>query len=438
MTRTVLAILTGCLCLGLAAAPLAAQEREQEVEEGEAAGGRGLEARVAELEARLAEAEEEDGEGDAEPAGWDFGWSNGFELTSPDGDLVLELGGRIQNDWAWYSAEDGLEAAVGPFEEGTEFRRARLFFAGELYDRVEFKAQYDFAGGDAEFKDVYLGLIDLPAVGGLRVGHFKEPFSLEEQTSSKYLTFLERALPIEAFSPARNTGFMLHDGGERYTWAVGAFRDTDDFGDAVERDEVNLTARVTGVPWTNEDGSRLLHLGLSASEREPTDDSLRFRSRPESHLAPRIVDTGAFGSDGLTLIDAEAAVVHGPFSAQGEWVSAQADGLGNADVDADGFYVFGSWFPTGEHRPYKAGSFGRVKPRSPWRDGGFGAWEIALRYSSLDLEDGPVAGGEVDDVTFGVNWYPFANVRWMANYVMSDRDDVGTVDTFQMRFQIDF
>jgi phosphate-selective porin len=41
-------------------------------------------------------------------------------------------------------------------------------------------------------------------------------------------------------------------------------------------------------------------------------------------------------------------------------------------------------------------------------------------------------------VTFGVNWYPFANVRWMANYVMSDRDGVGSVDAFQMRFQIDF
>ena len=161
---------------------------------------------------------------------WTASWSNGFKVMSPDGDLSLKFGGRIQNDWAWYSADDELEAAVGGFEEGTEFRRARLFFEGELYDRVEFKAQYDFAGGDPEFKDVYLGLIHLPGVGGLRVGHYKEPFSLEEQTSSKYLTFLERALPIEAFSPARNTGFMLHGGDDRFTWAVGAFRPADDFG----------------------------------------------------------------------------------------------------------------------------------------------------------------------------------------------------------------
>jgi phosphate-selective porin OprO/OprP len=409
MTRTALACLMTVFCLGLAAAaPLAAQSDDQEMAEPKPASD------------------------------WKLSWSNGFKLENPSSDIALKFGGRIQNDWAWYSADDDLEAEVGAFEEGTEFRRARLFFEGELYDRVEFKAQYDFAGGDPELKDVYLGLINLPGVGGLRVGHYKEPFSLEEQTSSKYLTFLERALPIEAFSPSRNSGFMLHDGGDRYTWAVGLFRDTDDFGDAVERDEVSFTGRVTGVPWTNEDGSRLLHLGLSASQREPTDDSLRFRSRPESHLAPRVVDTGAFGAAGLTLLDAEAALVYGPFSAQGEWVQASVDRPVDPSVDVDGFYVFGSWFLTGEHRPYDGGSFGRVKPASPWKDGGYGAWEIALRYSTLDLSDGAVTGGEVDDVTFGVNWYPFANVRWMANYVMSDRDGVGSVDAFQMRFQIDF
>lgn len=435
MTRIAVACWMGLMYLGWAGAAQAAAPRDEAQDEiqVESRDRAALAERVSELEARLGEREEA-----AQPPGWQVGWNNGFRASDPSGDLSLAFGGRIQNDWAWYSADDSLAAAVGAFEEGTEFRRARLFFQGELYRRVEFKAQYDFAGGDAELKDVYLGLVDLPAVGGLRVGHYKEPFSLEEQTSSKYLTFLERALPIEAFSPSRNSGFMLHDHADRFTWAVGVFRDTDDFGDAVERDEVNVTARVTGVPWRNDDGSRLLHVGLSASEREPTDDRLRLRSRPESHLAPRVVDTGGFASDGLTLVDLETALVYGRFSAQGEYVRTAADGLGAPDADLDGFYLFGSWFLTGEHRPYGGGSFERVKPASPWRDGGFGAWEVAVRYSSLDLTDGAVAGGEVDDVTFGVNWYPFANVRWMANYVMAERDGVGDVDSFQMRFQIDF
>ena len=424
--RALLLGVVGLLGTSLTVAPLAAQQEEMEDDVS-------LEERVTELEAALAE-----GDGEDEDDGWEMTWNNGFRLNGPDGDVQLKFGGRIQNDWAWYSADDELEAAAGELEDGTEFRRARLFFEGELYERVEFKAQYDFAGGDPEFKDVYLGLIGLPAVGGLRVGHFKEPYSLEEQTSSKYLTFLERSLANEAFSPSRNSGFMLHRGEERYTWALGLFRDTDDFGDAVERDEVNLTGRVTGLPWYAEDGRSLVHLGLSVSEREPTDDTLRFRSRPESHLAPRVVDTGSFDADGLTVVDVEAAVVQGPLSVQGEYFQAAVDALAGDDPDFDSFYVLGSWFLTGEHRPYDGGAFGRVKPANPWRDGGLGAWEIALRYSTLDLTDGGIEGGEVDDVTFGLNWYPFANVRWMANYVLSDVDGVGEMDAFQMRFQVDF
>ena len=78
-----------------------------------------------------------------------------------------------------------------------------------------------------------------------------------------------------------------------------------------------------------------------------------------------------------------------------------------------------------------------MKPGRPWGEGP-GAWEVAVRYSSLDLTDAAIVGGSVDDVTVALNWYPFANVAWKANYVRSDRDDLGQVDTFQMRFQVDF
>lgn len=422
MNRTAPACL---LALALLAAPLAAQDADPE--------GETVEERLERLEEAL-----EMEKVAKKTSGWDFQWSNGFKLKSPDGATSFKFGGRIMNDFAFYSADDELEAVVGPLEEGAEFRRARLFFSGEIDERVEFKAQYDFAGG-AEVKDLYVGLVNLPVIGGVRVGHYKEPFSLEEITSSKYITFMERALPIEAFSPGRNTGVMVHRGEERYTWAAGLFRDADDFGDAAERDEVNLTGRVTGLPWYADGGSRLLHLGLSVSDREPTDDSIRFRSRPESHLAPRLVDTSSFAGDGVTLVDFEGALVYGPFSAQAESIQASADRLGGPDADFDSFYVFGSWFLTGEHRPYKtsAGAFDRIKPRRPLGEGP-GAWEVAVRYSTVDLDDAGIRGGELDDVTLGLNWYPYPNVRWMLNYVMADLDGAGEGDAVQMRFQIDF
>ena len=375
-------------------------------------------------------------------ADWELGWSNGFSVKDPDKGHSLKFGGRIQSDFAWFSEDDEL-APLG-FEDGAEFRRARLFFSGTLYDRVVFKAQYDFAGGGAEPKDLYLGLTNLGAVDTILVGHFKEPFSLEEITSSKYVTFMERALPIEAFSPSRNVGLMAGTGGDRYSWHVGAFYEADDSADSVS-DEVNLTGRVTFAPiYSDEDGAyRALHLGLSATDRSPTDDVLRYRSRPESHLSPRVVDTRAFASDNATIYDVEAALVTGPFSLQGEFIQSSADRIGAGDPDFDGFYVYGSYFLTaGDHRSYEpdAGAFGRTRPSNPWggEDGGTGAWEIALRYSTLDLADAGINGGEVDDLTFALNWYPYANVRFMFNYVLSDVDGVGEVDVVQTRFQIDF
>lgn len=374
------------------------------------------------------------------PAGsaWTFLWRDSFRLNSPDGAVQLRFGGRVQSDWAAISGDDRLEAALGELEGGAEFRRARVFFEGLFDQRLEFKAEYDFAGGDAAFKDVYLGLVGLPVVGGVRVGHLKEPWSLEEQTSSKYLTFLERALPVEAFSPSRNTGFMVHDGGARLRWAAGAFKEADDFGDAPETEEWAWTGRVTGLPWVA-DGAHLLHLGAAASWRDPVDDSVRFRSRPESHLAPRFVDTGALAADGVVLLGLEAALVHGPFSVQGEWSRASVDRPGAADADLDGAYLFASWFLTGESRPYAAddGAFGRLRPARPL-GGGPGAWEVAARWSTVDLTDAGPAGGELTDLTLALNWYPTSYLRWMLDVGRADRDGVGEADVVQMRFQIDF
>lgn len=402
-----------------------------------------IEERVERLEAAVAAQETAaEPEPEAPPAApaaddrWTFLWKDSFRLDSPDGAFQLRFGGRIQSDWAAISGDDAVEAALGDLEGGTEFRRARLFFSGLLYERVEFKAEYDFVGGAAEFKDVYLGMVGLPVVGGVRVGHLKEPWSLEEQTSSKYLTFLERSPMNEAWSPSRNTGLLVHDERDRLTWAVGGFQEADDFGDAPQTDAWSFTGRVTALPWAP-DAARYLHLGAAASRRNPLDDTARFRSRPEAHLAPRFVDTGELAADGVTLLGLEAALVHGPFSLQGEWSQAAIDRPGAADADLAGFYVFGSWFLTGESRPYDEGSIGRLKPARPFGDGP-GAWEVAARWSSVDLSDGGIVGGELDDLTLALNWYPYSNVRWMLNYVLADRDGVGDADVVQMRFAIDF
>ena len=135
-------------------------------------------------------------------------WKDGMRLETKDKTVRIKFGGRIHYDWAAMSQDSGIRQNLGSLQDGTEPRRARIYLSGVLHEHVDFKIQYDFAGGTTKFKDVYLGLTEIPYLGKIRVGHMKEPFSLEEMTSSNNVTFMERALP-SAFAPSRNTGLLI-------------------------------------------------------------------------------------------------------------------------------------------------------------------------------------------------------------------------------------
>ncbi len=373
-------------------------------------------------------------------------WKEGLRLQSADKAFEVKIGGRIMNDWIWNSPEDTIEAAFGSdhFQDGTEFRRARLYVSGQVYDNVIFKAQYDFAGAEVTFKDVYMGIRKIPGVGTVKMGHFKEPFSLEELTSSNHITFMERAF-VSAFVPSRNTGMMIQNTAaeDRLNVAVGIFRDVGGSGDGAVSGKYNATARLAVIPW-NEKDRGMAHIGAAYSYRDPNADEVRYQERPEVHTTAKFVDTGAIAADAVHLVGGELAVVYGPASLQGEYVLAMVDAPRDEDPRFAGFYVFGSYFLTGEQRAYKTSSaaFDRVKPKKDFSvsDKGYGAWEITGRYSSLDLndEDAGVSGGELGDVTVGLSWYLNPNAKIMLNYVYADLDGVGTSNFFQTRFQINF
>lgn len=361
---------------------------------------------------------------------WSTKWSNGFKVDSADGRFRLQFGGRVQADYAFASTDDAFE-----IEDGFELRRARLFTSGTVYDKVEFKIEYDFAGGDPAAKDVYVGLAE--DWGTLRFGHFKEPFGLEELTSSKYLAFVERSLPVEAFAPSRNSGVGLQgERGETLNWAVGAFYEADDSAKSVGDGNYDVTGRVGYRPLFADGGSRLLHLGLAASRQE-RDGTLRFRTRPEAHLAPRLVDTGGFAGDGTTLLGGEVAGVFGPFWFASEVIQARTDSAALGDPTLDGAYVQAGWYLTGESRAFGGGTFGRTKPKANY-GAGIGAWEVALRYSTVDLGDAGVAGGEQHDVTVALNWTLNPVTRLMLDVVRADVDGAGEADLVVARWAIDF
>lgn len=374
-------------------------------------------------------------------------FKNGFNLETADKNFSVNIGGRAQLDWNVSDPGGAVKREFGlnGTYTGVEIRRARLSLAGLVYGNIDYKIEYDFATGEAEAKDVYMGVRALPAVQYVRVGHFKEPFSLEELTSDSFTTFMERGLP-NAFSPSRNMGIaampVFFD--QRMTFAAGGFRETNNAGFGFGNDqEYNVTARVTGLPIYENHGRDLLHLGFAYSHKFRHKEDISFSQRPESHLFPvTLVNTGNIDTDGVDLINPEVAWVHGPLSLQGEYMRAFVQQIDSPNPQFGGFYVFASYFLTGDSRAYRLGdgAFERIIPtRNFSLDGkSWGAWEVAARFSRLDLGSEDVSGGTEDDVTAGINWYLNPVTRITVNYIWAHLESVGDSNIAQGRFQVSF
>lgn len=371
--------------------------------------------------------------------------TGGLSGRSPDGTSTFRLRGRLQLDAAFY--DDGAFDDNGDIVKpgnGTEVRRAFLSLEGRVWNDWEYELEMDFGENEPELIDAFIRYIGAES-WDFRIGHIKEPFSLEEQTSNTNITFLERALPNE-FAPERNFGIDAQTYGDNWSIATGIFGEQAD--DKKEQDEgVAITGRATYAPILEE--SSLIHLGASVTYRHTGDEKeVRFRARPESHISDvRYVNTGKInGVDDLSSYGVEFVMIYGSFSVQGEYIATRLfREEGASDLDFDGYYLYGSWVLTGESRSYRdrKGEFSSITPRSIVGKGGAGAWELGLRYSHLDLNDEEIIGGTESNQTLGLNWYATPNIRFMFNiiHVESEQDDgVDNEDTdiFQARTQLVF
>jgi phosphate-selective porin OprO/OprP len=376
---------------------------------------------------------------------WSVKWDQGVKIDRSDGKFKIQTGGRIQFDvmniWQNPSLSDEFEA-----QNGAEFRRLRWYTSGTLYGNIKFKLQFDFSAGDAGVKDAYIEVIKIPVVGNFRVGHFKQPFGLEMQTSSKYIEFMERGLTY-AFTPERDLGFMIFNTqfNKRLAWFAGYFYPTGSVGKYLG-DQFRYTLRLAGQPVYQPEGTyTVLHLGLAYEHQFQHDQSLTFYERPEAHLAPKYVNRTIDAVDEANVFGAEFAFVRGPFAIQSEYMIASvmpSDTSSSQFTTYNYFAVYGifSWFITGEHRNYNQGSacFDRVYPNKNFGEGGAGAWELAFRVSHIDLNDHDLKGGSMTDFTCGVNWYPNPATRVAFNYIYSNVLDAGYANIAMIRFYVNF
>ena len=401
---------------------------------------------------------------DVDPLEFDVFWKDGINFRTKDKQFSAKLGGRIHHDWAWFSEDiERKSAGAVDFENGTEFRRARLFLSGKAQGDIEFKLQVDFAADatGANFKDVFVGYVPTKQTN-IRVGQFNEPFSMGTVTSSNYTTFLER--PISAqIADDRNVGFMFHgrDDSERTTYALGVFKDDNDVGAAnagtkgggtSETGDYAFTGRVTRL--TVDSGDNLVHIGIGVSLRNAPGGMFDADFRPSAHLAPKTINNTAFPADDVVNVNLEAAVVSGSFWAGAEVVRSEIDARdGMLDAIINGRYIEAGYFLTGETRPFKRanGTWGKVKPNHPrgGKDNGCGAFELAVRFAEVEFENlrsgGAIFTDELSDITVGLNWYLTNTARIMFNYVMFDLDSQsantgaglkGDGTAFQTRFSV--
>jgi phosphate-selective porin OprO and OprP len=343
-------------------------------------------------------------------------WKGAPELSSVDGKYSFKVRGRLMVDY------NGIDQDERITKEGdisaVELRRARLGVEGVVYYDWKYKFEIEFAGDEVEIKDAYLayanwwGAIDTSEI---RIGNQYVYTSLEQITSSRFITFLERAAFTDpGFLPSveadRQIGAAIVVGDEHWSFQTGAYGasvgpvdgDTDfeipgqeDF----DNDKLALSVRGTVAPINREVNGvhQVVHLGASFRHRDAgtlndcsprggivdgEDDGLgngsfctnsdedglnalfQYRGRgADLHLADAFVDTPQF-ADEDNMWHLEAAFVWGPFSMQGEYAENEVDGarftrtanltdpVTPVNPTYTGWYADASWYLTGETRNY--------------------------------------------------------------------------------------
>ncbi|MEQ1755811.1 MAG: porin [Micropepsaceae bacterium] len=399
-------------------------------------------------------------------------------FTSGDGRNSISLRGRASLDVASYdqgrsgpSATDFRRGSFGDATEasrardlndGTNFRRAQLGLEGKLLNDWTYSLIYEFGGSGQEdggrIQDLYLQYNGIEGLR-LRAGAFGPSVGYDDSTSNADSLFLERASPSElqrqiAGGEGR-TGIAAYANGEEWFASLavtGAPIATQSFDE-----QLALVGRVAYQIVKSPDFN--VHIGANATYLLQAPDQgpdlaaryqLRLRDRPEIRVdSTRLIDTGNINTDTLFAPGFELAATAGSLYVHGEYFlyqfeRAQLPGPALSDPDFSGWYVQAAYALTGEKRAWNAtnGVFAGLKPDSPLSPvgDGWGALELALRYSVADLNYGEnllpaaggIRGGEQKAWTAGLNWYVNNNIRFLLDYqwVNVDRLSTGAANAY--------
>ena len=389
-------------------------------------------------------------------AAWPEGITYEIRKTSPalrgtgfsyfDDVYVLgRAGARLDIDGAVFAAERSLSG----FDDGVEVRRARFYLLGDFRLGFPLAYKFEFSVEDRRFflNDFYVRWKPKRWVDAVDAGYLTPPMGLENIVSSRSLALMEVATPVQALAPGYRSGIAAagHLDSCRTAWKAGLFSAGQEqiSGDA-SKTSAQFVGRVAWAPWRpSDDTGAFAHLGLSVSYVFSGDNTIRYRARPESFIAPFVVDTGDTAAGNAFQSGLEAAWVDGRFAVLSETLQSSVVADNGNNRHFYGTYGLLSWMLTGEHYPYddRTGMIERVQPSRPFTfaGDGWGALQVSQRVSWLDLDDDGVRGGRMLSATSGITWHLNVVCRLFANYVfahVTDGPQRGNVSIFQARIEI--
>ena len=364
----------------------------------------------------------------------DIGYTDdGLKITNHK--QWIKIGGVVMWD---ADAASGVfwnsESDNDNWHTASELRRFRLSIKTRMSDNWMAKIQVDYDNDDRSvgIKDAFVEYC-LCETASLIVGKDKEPFGLENLSSSKNLYFKERSLVSSALGPGRNIGIALTGDRKNFFWQAGVYQ-----ADPTEDEDYNyaITGRFALVPLETKTG--FLHLGVSGSYRKFDGEKFKIDEPALVHTADLNVFSDKIDTEDIMLYGIEAAFGYGPFAFAGEYIAADVNAIVKTeDATFSGYYLSAGWILTGESRSLKNGTWKRVKPESK-----YGAVELTTRYGRLDASNNH-EGTEAEACTLGINWYVNSHITLMTDYIylwLTDEETAGetTADAVSFRLQFIF
>lgn len=375
-----------------------------------------------------------------------------FTLQSDDGRYSIGFAGVAQFDAGAYFGFHPNSRVVGPqaLSDGVNARRARIGVSGTAAGGWSYAFLYDAGNSqDTTAKGIETAQIVYGGIKGvaLEIGYSNTQFTLDQATSGNDLVFLERASPSD-IATAFNTGDFRSNAGVRFfgdRYWIGGYLTGPASGDSHTATGERFGAYERAAVQALKGKDYSVHLGIGVAEllRAPnsgngTPNVLTLSDQPELRIDPSaLLNTGTLGAarnpvKGGVVVDAETAATWRGWFWQGEYYRYEVDRQGLPVNRFDGYYGQIAYALTGESHRYnpQSGAYYRIFPAHDfaWREGTWGAWELAARVSYVDLnsdvvsgvalaaQPGAIEGGKQRGYTVGLNWYPNEIVRFMLDY----------------------